>query len=36
MSAHASAGLGGGAGFLAGWPVMLDHLLIPSVAYLFC
>lgn len=33
--AYASAGLGAGAGFLAGWLVMLDYLLIPSVAYLF-
>ncbi|WP_433253486.1 APC family permease [Streptosporangium sp. CA-135522] len=33
--AYASAGLGRGAGFLAGWLVMLDYLLIPSVAYLF-
>ena len=34
--AYASAGLGGPAGFLAGWLAMLDYLLIPSVAYLFC
>lgn len=33
--AYASEGLGGGAGFLAGWLAMLDYLLIPSVAYLF-
>jgi amino acid transporter len=33
--AYASAGLGGTAGFLAGWLAMLDYLLIPSVAYLF-
>jgi amino acid transporter len=33
--AYASAGLGGGAGFFAGWLAMLDYLLIPSVAYLF-
>lgn len=33
--AYASAGLGHRAGFLAGWLVMLDYLLIPSVAYLF-
>ena len=33
--AYASAGLGGAAGFLAGWLAMLDYLLIPSVAYLF-
>lgn len=34
--AYASAGLGRSAGFLAGWLAMLDYLLIPSVAYLFC
>ncbi|MDL4771056.1 MULTISPECIES: APC family permease [Thermomonosporaceae] len=34
--AYASAGLGRPAGFLAGWMAMLDYLLIPSVAYLFC
>ncbi|MGK5550663.1 APC family permease [Actinomadura kijaniata] len=34
--AYASAGLGRPAGFLAGWLAMLDYLLIPSVAYLFC
>ncbi|MEV8632803.1 APC family permease [Streptosporangium sp. NPDC051023] len=33
--AYASAGLGPSAGFLAGWLVMLDYMLIPSVAYLF-
>ncbi|MFC3983560.1 APC family permease [Streptosporangium jomthongense] len=33
--AYASAGLGPAAGFLAGWLIMLDYLLIPSVAYLF-
>ena len=33
--AYASQGLGGPAGFLAGWLAMLDYLLIPSVAYLF-
>ena len=33
--AYASEGLGRRAGFLAGWLVMLDYLLIPSVAYLF-
>jgi amino acid transporter len=33
--AYASEGLGGPAGFLAGWMAMLDYLLIPSVAYLF-
>jgi amino acid transporter len=33
--AYASEGLGGPAGFLAGWLAMLDYLLIPSVAYLF-
>lgn len=34
--AYASEGLGRSAGFLAGWLAMLDYLLIPSVAYLFC
>ncbi len=33
--AYATQGLGGPAGFLAGWLAMLDYLLIPSVAYLF-
>ncbi|MGD9906320.1 MAG: APC family permease [Vicinamibacterales bacterium] len=33
--AYATAGLGGIAGFAAGWLAMLDYLLIPSVAYLF-
>nr|WP_232328543.1 APC family permease [Kibdelosporangium sp. MJ126-NF4] len=32
---YASAGLGPTAGFFAGWLVLLDYLLIPSVAYLF-
>jgi amino acid transporter len=34
--AYATEGIGGHAGFLAGWLAMLDYLLIPSVAYLFC
>lgn len=34
--AYASAGLGRSAGLLAGWLAMLDYLLIPAVAYLFC
>jgi amino acid transporter len=34
--AYATEGLGRPAGFLAGWLAMLDYLLIPSVAYLFC
>lgn len=34
--AYASEGIGSTAGFLAGWLAMLDYLLIPSVAYLFC
>jgi amino acid transporter len=34
--AYASAALGRLPGFLAGWLAMLDYLLIPSVAYLFC
>ncbi|MEU3189261.1 APC family permease [Streptomyces sp. NPDC006992] len=33
--AYARAGLGPGAGFVAGWMMMLDYLLIPAVAYLF-
>ena len=33
--AYASAGIGPRTGFIAGWMVMLDYLLIPSVAYLF-
>ena len=33
--AYASQGIGPRAGFFAGWLVMLDYLLIPSVAYLF-
>ncbi|MGQ4351206.1 APC family permease [Streptomyces sp. SAS_275] len=33
--AYARAGLGKEAGFVAGWMVMLDYLLIPAVAYLF-
>lgn len=32
---YASAGLGRGAGFVAGWMAMLDYLLIPAVGYLF-
>ncbi|KOV63720.1 APC family permease [Streptomyces sp. MMG1121] len=33
--AYARAGLGRGAGFIAGWMAMLDYVLIPAVAYLF-
>jgi amino acid transporter len=33
--AYASAGIGPKTGFVTGWMVMLDYLLIPSVAYLF-
>ncbi|MGW2491767.1 APC family permease [Streptomyces sp. NPDC001606] len=33
--AYARAGLGPGAGFIAGWMAMLDYVLIPAVAYLF-
>lgn len=33
--AYATAGIGERTGFMAGWMVMLDYLLIPSVAYLF-
>ncbi|RJQ75169.1 APC family permease [Pseudonocardiaceae bacterium YIM PH 21723] len=32
---YAKAGLGSTAGFFGGWLVLLDYLLIPSVAYLF-
>ncbi|MET9623708.1 APC family permease [Streptomyces sp. NPDC006464] len=32
---YARKGLGEGPGFIAGWMVMLDYLLIPAVAYLF-
>lgn len=34
--AYARSGLGEGAGFAAGWMALLDYLLIPAVAYLFC
>ena len=34
--AYASEGLNHTTGFIAGWLAMLDYLLIPSVAYLFC
>ncbi|MBV2353056.1 APC family permease [Streptomyces sp. J2-1] len=33
--AYARAGLGRGAGFVAGWMAALDYVLIPAVAYLF-
>ncbi|GAA2813220.1 APC family permease [Saccharopolyspora taberi] len=33
--AYAKAGLGRPAGFVAGWMILLDYLLIPSVASLF-
>ena len=33
--AYARAGLGEVPGFVAGWMMMLDYLLIPAVAYLF-
>ncbi|MEU9121384.1 APC family permease [Streptomyces sp. NPDC048506] len=33
---YARVGLGEGPGFVAGWMAMLDYLLIPAVAYLFC
>ena len=33
--AYAREGIGGTAGFLAGWLALLDYLLIPSVALLF-
>jgi len=34
--AYVTEGVGPRAGFLAGWLAMLDYLLLPSVAYLFC
>lgn len=33
--AYAEAGIGPRAGFIGGWMVLLDYLLIPSVAFLF-
>ncbi|MHA7172455.1 APC family permease [Arthrobacter monumenti] len=33
--AYASAGIGRRAGYVSGWMILLDYLLIPSVAYLF-
>lgn len=33
--AYASAGIGPNVGFVSGWMILLDYLLIPSVAYLF-
>jgi len=33
---YARLGIGEGAGFLAGWALLLDYLLIPSLAYLAC
>ncbi|MEV6107554.1 APC family permease [Streptomyces sp. NPDC051940] len=33
--AYARTGLGEGAGFLAGWLLLLDYLFVPAVAYLF-
>src|SRR5699024_8297940 len=32
---YATAGIGPGTGFVAGWMVLLDYMLIPSVAFLF-
>jgi amino acid transporter len=32
---YATASIGPGTGFIAGWMVLLDYMLIPSVAYLF-
>lgn len=32
---YATVGVGPGTGFIAGWMVLLDYMLIPSVAYLF-
>jgi len=33
---YARLGIGEAAGFLAGWALLLDYLLIPSLAYLAC
>src|SRR3954447_14693639 len=33
---YARLGIGEWAGFLAGWAMLLDYLLIPSLAYLAC
>jgi amino acid transporter len=33
--AYAGAGIGPRTGYVAGWMILLDYLLIPSVAYLF-
>lgn len=33
--AYATAGIGKRAGYVSGWMILLDYLLIPSVAYLF-
>lgn len=33
--AYATAGIGPRAGYAAGWMILLDYLLIPSVAYMF-
>ena len=34
--AYARVSLGNAAGFLAGWLVLLDYLLIPALMYVFC
>ncbi len=34
--AYARAGIGRRTGHMGGWMVLLDYLLVPSVAYLFC
>src|SRR4051812_34964205 len=33
---YARLGIGEGAGFVAGWAMLLDYLLIPALAYLAC
>src|SRR6516225_8021011 len=33
---YAGRGIGAGAGFLAGWAIMLDYLLIPTAVYVIC
>jgi amino acid transporter len=33
---YARVSMGDGAGFLAGWLVLLDYLLIPALMYVFC
>jgi len=34
--AYAGRGIGEGAGFLAGWALLLDYLLLPTLVYVIC